>query len=357
LRKLVSITDYSKLINSLLSEPLRRKFPWQGPREDPAHPAIHPTGEIPKQSLSLEEKKIFDLVVRRFCNAFAPDAIIEKVRVIFNISSHEFSVVWEIIVDEGWMKYYVSKRPSRPKLNQDLNVGEELEIDKATMKESYTTLPPRYNQGSLLYRMESEGIGTKATRAETISTLIKRRYVGNSRDLVPYENALVLIHQLRKECPEIVSPEMTRSLEKQLISLQNEEASEEMVIARELIAIRTALRNLRNMDNFYWKREILETKTKNLLLGKCPNCKTGNLEAIRSFKTKKRFIRCTNYQNICKTSSPLPPRGIIKTTGNVCNVCGWPKITINYSKRLRVSETCSNFACKSREPLSKEAYN
>ena len=207
---LVSTTDYSKLINSLLSEPSRRRFPWQGPGEDPAHPAIHPTGEIPRQSLSLEEKKIFDLVVRRFCNAFAPDAIVEKVSVIFNISSHEFLVEWENIVDEGWMKYYVSKRPSRPKLNQDLNVGEQLEIDKATMKERYTTLPPRYNEGSLLYRMESEGIGTKATRAETISTLIKRRYVGNSRDLVPGENALVLIHQLRKDCPEIVSPEMTR---------------------------------------------------------------------------------------------------------------------------------------------------
>ncbi len=289
LHKLVSNHEYSNLIESLLSEPSRRKFPWQGPREDTAHPAIHPTGEIPKQSLSVEEKKIFDLVVRRFCNAFAPDAIVEKVRASFDISSNEFLAEWENIVDDGWMKYYPLKRPSHPKLNLELNVGEELEIDKTTMKERYTSPSPRYNEGSLLSKMESEGIGTKATRADTISTLIKRRYVRNSRDLVPDENALVLIYQLRKHCPEIVSPEMTRSLEKQLLSLQNEEEREEVVIAKELTAIRTALRNLMKMENFFWKRETPETKTKNLFLGKCPNCKTGNLEAIRSFRTKKEI--------------------------------------------------------------------
>ena len=62
-----------------------------------------------------------------------------------------------------------------------------------------------------------------------------------------------------------------------------------MVIVRELIAIRTVLRNLRKMDNLSWKSEILDNKTKNLLLGKCPNCKTGNLEAIRSFRDQKEI--------------------------------------------------------------------
>ena len=49
-----------------------------------------------------------------------------------------------------------------------------------------------------------------------------------------------------------------------------------------------ALRNLMNMDDFFWKSENLEIKAKNLLLGKCPNCKTGNLEAIRLFQDQEK---------------------------------------------------------------------
>jgi DNA topoisomerase-1 len=196
--------------------------------------------------------------------------------------------------------------------------------------------------------MESEGIGTKATRADTISTLLNRKYMRRSGDLIPEENALVLIHELRKHCPEIISPEMTRSLEKKLDALQRDKDNEELVMAEELVAIRSALRNMTKMDSIAWKQSGSETKTKNLSLGQCPNCKTGTLEAIRSFKTKKRFIRCTNYESGCKTSSPLPPRGIIKTTKNFCDVCGWPKILILSSRASSQSENCSNFACKSR---------
>ena len=68
-----------------------------------------------------------------------------------------------------------------------------------------------------------------------------------------------------------------------------EKKAKELVVIKELIAIRMALRNLMKMDDFFWKSENPEIKAKNLLLGKCPNCKTGNLEAIRSFKTKKRL--------------------------------------------------------------------
>ena len=59
------------------------------------------------------------------------------------------------------MRYYQLKRQSHPKPNFELSVGEKLEIEKATMLERYTTPPPRYNEGSLLSKMESEGIGTR----------------------------------------------------------------------------------------------------------------------------------------------------------------------------------------------------
>ena len=203
LHRLAKNLNYTGMIEALLSETSRRGFPWQGPREDPAHPAIYPTGEIPKQALSGDEKKIFDLIIRRFCNTFAPDAIIQKTLASFDISTHEFSAEWENVVEEGWLRYYDFRKFSHVSPTIELENGEKVLIDTKSKVEKYSKAAPRYNEASLLSKMESEGIGTKATRADTISTLIDRKYIRKSRELVPEENALTLVFQLRKHCPEI----------------------------------------------------------------------------------------------------------------------------------------------------------
>ena len=342
LRRLAKNLNYSNNIETLLADTSRRRFPWQGPREDPAHPAIYPTGELPNK-LTEDERKIYDLITRRFCNTFAPDAIIEKTKASFDISTNEFSAEWENVVIEGWMKYYPFRKASSVSLPIELETGEKLRIDAKSKVEKYTQAPPRYNEGSLLSKMESEGIGTKATRADTISTLIDRKYIRKSRDLAPEENALILVNQLRKHCPMIISTEMTRSLENKLELLQKEQEREEYVIIEELNNIRVSLRNLLEMDDLDWQTNVSSLQAKNLPLGRCPKCKTGNLQAIRSIRTRKRFIRCTNYEDGCKTSSPLPAHGVIKTTSNCCDSCGWPMIILR--SRASASQKCSNYFC------------
>lgn len=344
--------DYTSLVESLLSEPSRRKYLWQGPKDDPAHPAIHPTGEVPKQPLSSDEKRILDLIVRRFCGAFAPDAIMEKTTVTFDISSYYFAVSWERVIDEGWMRYYPARRP--PSMTPlSFSLSEQVPVIGASLDEKFSKAPARYNEGSLLAKMESEGIGTKATRAETIATLIDRGYFRQTRDIVPEENALLLIQHLRENCPEIVSPSMTRSLETKLDAIQLGREDEALLIAEEMTAIRSNLRKLMRAESITWAKPE-QKKIGNLILGKCPACKTGDLIAIRSFRTKRRFIRCSNYEANCKTSSPLPPRGRIITTKDVCSKCGWPLIVLVRSRSSTRTEECSNFGCKSDQLLGKD---
>ncbi|MHB1868627.1 MAG: DNA topoisomerase, partial [Nitrososphaerales archaeon] len=352
LRRLAKNLNYKNMIEMLFSERSLRRFPWQGPRDDPAHPAIYPTGQLPKKALSVDEKKIYDLITRRFCNTFAPDAIVEKTQASFDISAHEFSAEWEKVIEEGWMKYYPFRKLSSASLSVELETGEKVSIDAKSKTEKYSPAPSRYNEGSLLSKMESEGIGTKATRADTISTLIDRKYIRKSRDLVPEENALLLINQLRKHCPEIVSTAMTRSLEKKLELMQKGQENEESVMVEELNNIRAGLRSLVEMDELDWQTNLPTVRTKNLQLGDCPKCKTGSLQAIRSPRTRKRFIRCTNYQNGCKTSSPLPSHGMIKTTSNHCNICGWPMV-IFLRSRTAASQTCSNYFCSTRKQIER----
>ena len=100
-----------------------------------------------------------------------------------------------------------------------------------------------------------------------------------------------------------------------------------------------------------------EKKRKYVILGtnapvnglvECPDCHIGKLLIIRSRKTKKRFIGCSNYYNGCKASAPLVQRGMICATKMPCKICFWPIILLRYSRKQKWTRQCSNMRCESR---------
>jgi putative DNA topoisomerase len=100
-----------------------------------------------------------------------------------------------------------------------------------------------------------------------------------------------------------------------------------------------------------------EKKRKYIILGtnspvnglvKCPDCKVGKLLIIRSRKTKKRFIGCSNYYNGCRASAPLVQRGMICATKIPCKICFWPIILLRYSRKQKWVRQCVNMKCESR---------
>ncbi|MGQ0795340.1 MAG: DNA topoisomerase [Nitrosopumilaceae archaeon] len=137
---------------------------------------------------------------------------------------------------------------------------------------------------------------------------------------------------------------------------------DEILISRNMVKI--SKRKITKMKNeiiqYYDKNGFLswsEKKRKYVILGtnypknglvECPECHIGKLMLIRSRKTKKRFIGCSNYYNGCKASSPLIQRGMICTTKIPCHVCSWPMILFRYSKKQKWSRQCCNIICKSR---------
>lgn len=342
LEKIGKNPEYSDLLKSLFAERSMRKIPWQGTRLDPAHPAIYPTGIVPKSPLPAGEKRLFDLIVRRFCNNFAPDAVIEKRKTSFDIASHEFVQEEERLVDEGWMKYYPFGKKQNTEFTNSLVIGERPHVENTATELLYSKAPPRLSEGSLLAKMESEGVGTKATRADVISTLISRGYL-SKLGLVPSENALNLFFELKERCAEVVSSKMTKALEKQLQLLNEQDESEESVLVESLTEIRNSLRKLKTIDRFRWLSTAKASQTKQLL-GMCPKCLEGQLYAMRSFRTRKRFVRCNNIK--CGASSPLPPRGTIGRTESNCNKCGWPLIMMSFTSGKHSSQICSNYFCK-----------
>lgn len=83
-------------------------------------------------------------------------------------------------------------------------------------------------------------------------------------------------------------------------------------------------------------------------LVECPECKIGQLVVIRSPKTRKRFIGCSNYHGGCKASSPLLQKAMLKVTKKSCSVCSWPILIFRYSRKQSWSRQCSNIKCKQK---------
>jgi len=85
-------------------------------------------------------------------------------------------------------------------------------------------------------------------------------------------------------------------------------------------------------------------------LVECPSCHVGKLIVIRSRKTKKRFIGCSNYYNGCKASSPLLQKAMLRATKIPCGSCSWPLVVFRYSRKQKWAKQCSNINCPSRKP-------
>ena len=94
---------------------------------------------------------------------------------------------------------------------------------------------------------------------------------------------------------------------------------------------------------------ILGTNSPKNGLVACPQCKIGQLMIIRSPITKKRFIGCSNYNNVCKASSPLLQKARLRTTKTKCEFCKWPIVIFRYNKKQKWAKQCSNFRCESRK--------
>jgi DNA topoisomerase I len=355
-RKLAIQQKYSGLISRLNSDPKRRTKPWEGPKDDPAHPAIYPTGENPSVKLPGLEEKIYNLIVRRFCNVFASNEIIEKTKALFDISSNDFISESSTLIEEGWTLYYPFSRDYGDSKALTLIEGEEVRLISASIKEDLDPPPRRFSEGSLLAHMEIERIGTKATRAETIATLIDRGYIEKTRqELVPLQRGIDLFDNVESISPIIISTKLTRDLEAKLDLVRS--GSDDVIdfVIDMLDALRPIMRSFRNQkfvienskhaSNTYQRQE-------SVVLGRCPNCGSGKLELIRSRATMKRFVRCTNFGSLCGSSSPALPRGRILSSSYICQFCQWPIILI-VSAEGRTTKICSNYSCILKRGKSK----
>ena len=323
--------------------------PTQGKKTDPAHPAIYPTGIIPKFK-SEYEKKLYDLIARRFLAVFGDPATRETVTVTLDCNKENFIAKGTTTLKQGWFELYGKhvklKEEELPKIKEKdiCNIKKLEKLDKET------TPPKRYTESSLIKSLEKENLGTKATRSSIIETLYNRGFI-DGKAIQATELGIRTEETLEKHSPKIVEPALTRHFEEEIEKIRECKIKPEKVIKESEKAV---IEITKQFDKHIKKigKELLSAhqETRNVMtyIGKCPNCDKGEL-SIRRGKFGN-FIACNEYPN-CKTIFSIP-QVAVRPTKEICEVCKHAKIQIT-KKRRGTQIVCINPKC----PEKLEGYD
>jgi DNA topoisomerase I len=333
LRGLARRPQYGALASKLANHPGSR--PNQGPKQDPAHPAIYPTGESPKRALIQREANLLDLIIKRFMATFAEPSLREATKLTLTKASYNFFLKGSRLLEEGWIEFYRPYASDESETLPGLKIGDKVPIKNIELVEKFTEPPPRYNPSSLLRKMEDANIGTKATRAEIIEILYRRGYIKETRiQATPLAQKIISI--LDRYCPLITDPVFTAQVESQMEKIQAEHATRPQVLAETIEHLRPVMLSLISKENELGAQlaEVVVAQRKsNVTFGyPCPSC-GSNLMIIRSRSSGKRFIGCTGYQKGCRFTLPLPQFGTLTITHRNCKICGFQLIMVKSKKR------------------------
>jgi DNA topoisomerase-1 len=229
--------------------------------------------------------------------------------------------------------------------------GQKVSIKKVVLNDKFTNPPPRYNPRSLLIKMEKEEIGTKATRAATIQTLYDRKYLIGTTNISVSDLGFEVIEVLSKYCPTVVSAEMTRALEQRMEAIKQGNETKQNVLQNATETLKLFISELKENEaaiGAKLSQPIQKKKQNGQIVGACPKCVDGKMVILRSKKTAKRFVGCSNYfEGKCNTTFPLPQTGTVKPQGQVCKSCGSPIVTVILRGR-RPWKLCLNMNCPTK---------
>lgn len=345
-KKILNELAKQKQYNSLTKLLLKKKLaPNNGKKTDPAHPAIFPTGVIPK-GLKEREAKIYDLAVKRFLSTFAEHAVRETMTVDINCSDEIFIAKGTRTTEKGWHVFYAPYVKLEEIELPDFKQNDKIKVDKIELISKETQAPKRYTPASIIKELEKRNLGTKATRSEIIDTLFQRGYV-QGKAIEATNLGISTIETLEKYCPKIIDEELTRHFELEMEKIRESQQKKEKLLEDAKEAITKIIEDFKKHE-----REIgadlskanRETQDEMTLLGVCPVCREGNLHIRRG--KKWYFAACTKYPD-CKAIFNLPSNALLKPAKKECEVCKYPMIT-TIKKGKRPQDFCVNPECESK---------
>jgi DNA topoisomerase-3 len=236
---LKDMTPYAALIAPVLANPVPKLKTVFDDKKVTDHHAIIPTGVYPS-GLGPEEKRIYDLIARRFIAVFYPECKISNTTVLGKVGQVPFKVTGKQILEPGWKEVYANDVKEK-KDKDDKEEEEEKILPVFVVGESgphtprihkgKTSPPKAYTEATLLRAMETagkqvedeemrellkdNGIGRPSTRANIIETLFRRKYIEKrKKNIYATQTGIDLIDTIQTEL--LKSPELTGIWERKL---------------------------------------------------------------------------------------------------------------------------------------------
>ncbi len=347
LMNLASIKTFSNFIKEVLKK--EKIKPNNGKKEDEAHPAIYPTGDLSElDSLSTDEKKIYGLVVRRFIATLHEDAIRESLKGIIKVKNLDFVFELHRTKKEGWLKIYKGLITLTEDNIPEIKIGDKITLEKFKKHKKKTQPPKRYSPATIIKELEKRNLGTKATRAMILETLYKRGYIRGEKTIKVTPLGMKIYEIMKKYTPEILSEELTRKMEVTLEKIEKGLNNSKEVLEDAKKTLTIVCKKIKENEKSIGL-ELLEsnkqTELEKNMVVPCLKC-NGYLQ-IKEYKSKgkvKRFLSCSSYPK-CNEAYPLPQKGKIKATNKRCDLCSYPILEVRISRNKRY-EFCINPECK-----------
>ncbi|HEY9068652.1 MAG TPA: DNA topoisomerase 3 [Candidatus Ozemobacteraceae bacterium] len=284
------------------------------------HHAIIPTEQKPGAMAGWkpEEQKIYDLVARRFLAVFYPDHEYLATAVILQAGKEDqFKANGRVTVKVGWKAVYEKTQPEARDADgpgeegdddqalPELKKGDTREVKESKLQVRQTKPPPAYTEATLLQAMETAGkliedeelrqamkecgLGTPATRAETIEKLIRVGYMlREKKKLTPTSKGIQLVSLV---APQVASPEMTGSWEKRLSDIARGKSDAKAFMTDITAFVREIVGSVKTGRFESVRREDLRPPRPTF--GTCPACGKG------SIIEGKRGFGCDRYREGC----------------------------------------------------------
>ncbi|PZE21788.1 DNA topoisomerase III [Paenibacillus xerothermodurans] len=288
----LSVQPYAALVKPLLRQALNVTKRIVDDSKVSDHHAIIPTEQAPLlHILSADERKLYDLIVRRFIALFYPAYRYDETAVTIDLGGENFFAKGRVTRDNGWKTVYgadtiaMKSEDDEDDRHEDaahgsqtlpqLNVGDVLRSTRCSLEKFATKPPSRYTEAALLSVMEKHKLGTPATRADIIEKLLQTDTIERKMNVLqPTGKGSQLIDLV---VPALRSPELTAHWEQELEDIAKGKGSMKKFIQ----AIRQQTTEMVQLV----KQSSIEYKPHNLTHSKCPEC-GKNLQEIKGKRGK-----------------------------------------------------------------------
>jgi DNA topoisomerase III len=249
------------------------------------HHAIIPTEQrLNLSDLDSDERKIYDLIARRFLTLFLPTFEYETIHAVFTSEEETFTAKETNVIELGFKKVLGKEDVEQTMTGlQKLSQGQAFTVKNGCVNQKWTEPPLRYSEADVLAQMEKFGLGTPATRAEIIERLVETEVVERQNGRFhPTKKGKQLIDLVNNE---LKSPELTAKWEQELEQISKGKADPKVFLQKIRRQTAQLVSEIKTSDKSY--------RAHNLTGSKCPECNSF----LKERNTKEgKILVCSNLE-------------------------------------------------------------